>query len=111
MDRSSIDVFTDVCRASEFYDSDNPTFWHTSELNLDTFMSYLTDSFKNFVFIADTESKYDKPYAKTGDQYDYSATGDALTKSQNFLIYGAEQTEPTLKKIIKWIDTIGRRGL
>ena len=111
LDRSDVDVFNADCRASVFYDSSNPTFWHLSELNLDTIVSYLEDDYKNTVFIADTLNKYDKPYAKTGDQYDYSATGEPLTKSQNLLIYGTEQTEPALKKIVKWIDTIGRKGL
>jgi hypothetical protein len=111
MDRSNIDIFTDVCRASEFYDSDNPTFWHTSELNLDTIVSYLEDDYKNLAFIADTQFEYTHPYTKSGDDYTFADNGGLLTKSQNLIIYNAEQVDPVLIRIVKWIDTIGRRGL
>lgn len=95
-------VFNATCRASEFYDSNNPTFWHSSELNLDTLQSYLEN--KNLIFIADTANKYDTPLTKTGDVYDYSSTGKELTKSTDLLIYDTEQVEPALEKIVKYIQ-------
>jgi len=111
MDRSNIDVFTDVCRASVYYDSSNPTYWHTSELNLDTMMSYLQDGFKNQVFVVDTKFEYTLPYTKSGDDYTYADNTGLLTKSQNLLIFSDEQVDPALIKIVRWIDTVGRRGL
>lgn len=78
-------IFNATCRASEFYDSDNPTFWHSSELKAEVLNDYLEDS---SIFIANTD-----------------------TKSQDLLVYEDEGAETILARIDRWIKTIGRRGL
>ena len=85
MDRDDTSLFNATCRSSIWYDSSNPTRWHSSELKAEVLNDYLEDS---SIFIANKD-----------------------TKSQDLLVYEEEGTEAMLTRIDRWINTIGRRGL
>lgn len=50
MDRSDVTQFNATCRASAFYDAGDPTFWHMTELQYDTYKTYVNaDQIKDFM--------------------------------------------------------------
>ena len=50
MNRSNPEIWNDTCRASAYYNSDNPYEWDVSELDFDTVQTYLQDSYKDTIF-------------------------------------------------------------
>jgi len=107
LDRSDTDDFTAVCRASEYYDSGNPTFWHASELAPNTLQSFLepTGDLHNTLFSGSTPNEY--LYLDGVPQYD-DANGEAFTsdedetKVQDFCVYGNSKTKAQVIKIMKY---------
>ena len=107
MNRSDTNSFNALCRASEYYDSSYPTFWHGTETAPDTLQSYLVigGPAHNKLFSGSTPNEY--LYLDGVPQYD-DVNGEAFTsdedetKVQDFCVYGNSKTKAQVIKIMKY---------
>lgn len=105
-DKSDANIWSAAIRASVYYDSSNPTWWHSSELNTAVIMAEIQDAYAHRVFIADNITSFVKDgndYAVDGDGRFVFAQAGNLTRSQDLIVYDAVQKLPRLKFIIDWI--------